>query len=100
MESLISNGDVEQTVWGRDMQSARQRFGNINIQKNSSKPPFFAEKGIVVNTNHHPNGFKHVCESLFVPKLSRKTRNPNPLINSLNGSRIEIKKGPRDSKQD
>ena len=46
----------------------------------------------MVNTNHYPNWIKQVCESLFIPKLPRKSRIPNPLVNSLNGSRIGIEK--------
>jgi len=66
---------------------------NINVQIDSSKPAFLSKQSIMVNSNNSPNRFKQGNQNWLFPELLRQPRNADPLVNMLNGGRVEVEKG-------
>jgi len=91
MQPFISDRNFEKSFRSRDRQSTGKRLSNIDVHTHPSKATLLPQKGIMINSNHIPNGLKKLNKSVFSPKLPRQTRDTNPLINSFNRGRIRIK---------
>uniref|UniRef100_A0A7C9CZD3 Uncharacterized protein n=1 Tax=Opuntia streptacantha TaxID=393608 RepID=A0A7C9CZD3_OPUST len=91
MKPLINEGNPNREALSRNRETARKRSSDVNINTYPSKFAFKAMKSVLVSTGNDPNILKQNRKSLQFLKLLRQPRGTNPLINSLNGSRIGLK---------
>jgi len=57
MQALIEKGNSKTARSAGNGHTARKRFGNVDIDTNTSKFAFKAKQGILVNSNHRTNRF-------------------------------------------